>query len=228
MSALSPATTSRWPAKRCCTSCAIRRRCSSPCSSRSSELFMLGYAIDTNVRNVRTVIYDQAGTQESRALLQRFENSQTFKIVGRVFSDEELSRASSRAGPTSASRFRRTIRGGWWPAERPRSWSWWTARSRPWRPRRSTSATRWPCRSRWRVLGDSTSGGCGRESSSIRIRARPILRPRPDGGHVSDDGDHAVGHGVVREKETGTLEQLFMTPVRPLELLFGKMSPTSS
>ena len=41
------------------------------------QLFMLGYAIDTNVRNVRTVIYDQAGTQESRALLRRFENSQT-------------------------------------------------------------------------------------------------------------------------------------------------------
>src|SRR5262249_8056013 len=40
------------------------------------ELFMLGYAIDTNVRHVRTVIYDQAGTQESRVLLQRFENSQ--------------------------------------------------------------------------------------------------------------------------------------------------------
>ena len=33
------------------------------------ELFMLGYAIDTNVRHVRTVILDQAGTQESRQLL---------------------------------------------------------------------------------------------------------------------------------------------------------------
>ncbi|HTK73937.1 MAG TPA: hypothetical protein VL371_01700, partial [Gemmataceae bacterium] len=32
------------------------------------ELFMLGYAIDMNVRNVRTVIFDQARTQESRTL----------------------------------------------------------------------------------------------------------------------------------------------------------------
>src|SRR5262249_22232872 len=30
---------------------------------------------------------------------------------------------------------------------------------------------------------------------------------------------------IVREKETGTLEQLFMTPVRPAELLIGKMLP---
>src|SRR5262245_4421869 len=39
------------------------------------ELFLLGYAIDTNVRHVKTVIYDQSGTQESRDLLQKFENS---------------------------------------------------------------------------------------------------------------------------------------------------------
>lgn len=42
------------------------------------ELFMLGYAIDTNVRHVRTAILDQAGTQESRQLLQKFENSEDF------------------------------------------------------------------------------------------------------------------------------------------------------
>src|SRR6516165_2844015 len=57
------------------------------------ELFMLGYAIDTNVRHVRTVILDQAGTQESRQLLQKFENSEDFTITARVFTDEELSRA---------------------------------------------------------------------------------------------------------------------------------------
>src|SRR5260370_22128749 len=30
---------------------------------------------------------------------------------------------------------------------------------------------------------------------------------------------------IVREKENGTLEQLFMTPVTPRELLLGKLSP---
>src|ERR1700694_5409312 len=57
------------------------------------QLFMLGYAIDTNVRHVRTVILDQSGTQESRQLLQKFENSEDFTIVSRVFSDEEMNRA---------------------------------------------------------------------------------------------------------------------------------------
>src|SRR5689334_24374322 len=57
------------------------------------ELFMLGYAIDTNVRHVRTIMYDAAGTQESRKLLERFENSDDFKVVARATSDGELSQA---------------------------------------------------------------------------------------------------------------------------------------
>ena len=57
------------------------------------ELFMLGYAIDTNVRHVRTAIVDYAGTQESRRLLERFENSQDFLIVKTAYSDAEVHQA---------------------------------------------------------------------------------------------------------------------------------------
>jgi ABC-2 type transport system permease protein len=32
-------------------------------------------------------------------------------------------------------------------------------------------------------------------------------------------------NAIVREKEKGTLEQLFMTPVRPGELILGKLAP---
>ena len=34
-----------------------------------------------------------------------------------------------------------------------------------------------------------------------------------------------AANAIVREKENGTLEQLFMTPVRPRELILGKMMP---
>lgn len=57
------------------------------------ELLILGFAIDTNIRNIRTVILDEAKSQESRMLLDRFENTQTFHIVGEVLTDEELNRA---------------------------------------------------------------------------------------------------------------------------------------
>src|SRR5438045_6761552 len=57
------------------------------------ELFMLGYAIDMNVRNVRTVVLDQARTQESRALLRAFETSEDFQVIGTVASDAALGEA---------------------------------------------------------------------------------------------------------------------------------------
>src|SRR5947208_8147253 len=55
------------------------------------ELFMLGYAIDTNVRDVRTVVYDACQTQESQAYLRSFETSTTFRVVEVVYRDEDLS-----------------------------------------------------------------------------------------------------------------------------------------
>src|SRR3954470_2150701 len=55
------------------------------------ELLLLGYAIDTNVRYVRTVILDAARTQESRTLLRSFVNSEDFTVIGEVFSDAALS-----------------------------------------------------------------------------------------------------------------------------------------
>src|SRR3954466_97729 len=57
------------------------------------ELFMLGYAIDTNVRDVRTVVFDPARTQHSRTLLQAFRNTKDCEIVGEVCSEAELNEA---------------------------------------------------------------------------------------------------------------------------------------
>src|SRR5213595_420164 len=57
------------------------------------ELFMLGYAIDTNVRHVRTVILDQAGTQESRALIRAFETSEDFDVVEVARRESDLTEA---------------------------------------------------------------------------------------------------------------------------------------
>src|SRR3954468_24163561 len=57
------------------------------------EMLMLGYAIDTNVRNIPTIYYDQCRTQESRDLLQRLEKSETFQFVGEVFTDDALTQA---------------------------------------------------------------------------------------------------------------------------------------
>jgi ABC-2 type transport system permease protein len=80
------------------------------------ELVMLGYAIDTNVRNINTVVLDQARTQESRALLRRFENSGDFNLVGLVSSDAEmrdwLVRGKARVGLKVPEDYSRRLQAG--------------------------------------------------------------------------------------------------------------------
>jgi ABC-2 type transport system permease protein len=80
------------------------------------ELLMLGYAIDTNVRHVHTVVFDEARTQESRTLLRRFENSEDFRVVGEVFTDRDLAPAlvagRARVGIKVPENYSRRIQGG--------------------------------------------------------------------------------------------------------------------
>src|SRR5260370_1337807 len=64
------------------------------------EMIILGAAIDTNVRQVKTAVYDQSGilegtasvpgSSESRAFLDRFRNSDTFHVYKFVHSEKEL------------------------------------------------------------------------------------------------------------------------------------------
>ncbi|HUS08500.1 MAG TPA: ABC transporter permease, partial [Bryobacteraceae bacterium] len=54
------------------------------------QLLFFGFAIDTNVRQIPTVVFDQARTQESRRLIDSFENSDAFRVTEYVSSDNDL------------------------------------------------------------------------------------------------------------------------------------------
>ena len=45
------------------------------------QMFLLGFGIDTNVRQINTVVYNADGRRESRELLDRLRNSDTFHLV---------------------------------------------------------------------------------------------------------------------------------------------------
>lgn len=192
------------------------------------ELFLLGYAIDTNVRHVRTAVYDQAGTQESRALLRKFENSQDFTIVTRVFSDEELSRAivagRARVGIKIPEDYSRQIEAG-----------------------RTAQILVLVDGSESSIAGEAVNVGnaialresleqiLGDRPLPVESRPRVLFNPDTRSANFFIPGLMVVmcqmmatmlaANAIVREKENGTLEQLFMTPVRPGELIVGKMVP---
>jgi ABC-2 type transport system permease protein len=193
------------------------------------EMFLLGFAIDTNVRYVRTAVLDQAGTQESRTLLQRLENSEDFRIVQMVYSDRDLHEA------IVAGRARVGIK-------IPEDYS----RQRV-RPGEKAQILVLVDGSESSVAGEAvnvTNAIALRESllqvlggQDLPVEARPQVLFNPDtrspnfflpGLMVVFTQILAVmltANAIVREKENGTLEQLFMTPVHSGELILGKMLP---
>ena len=54
------------------------------------EMIAFGYALDTDVKNMATIVFDEDRTEESRALVKQFENTGTFKVVGDAQSVTEL------------------------------------------------------------------------------------------------------------------------------------------
>jgi len=54
------------------------------------ELFIFGYCLDINVRQVNTVIYDLAKTQDSSRLIDKYVSTNDFRIIKMVTSDDEL------------------------------------------------------------------------------------------------------------------------------------------
>jgi len=192
------------------------------------QLLMLGYAIDTNVRHVRTVVFDEARTQESRTLLRKFENSEDFRFVGEVFNDREL------ADSLVAGRARIAIKV-------PENYS-----------RRLQAGQT----GQVLILVDGSESSVAAEAVNVGnaialsesldrllqgrempVEARPRVLFNPDtrSANFFIPGLMVVlcqmmaimlsANAIVREKEKGTLEQLFMTPVRSGELMLGKMIP---
>jgi ABC-2 type transport system permease protein len=192
------------------------------------EMIMLGYAIDTNVRNIPTVVLDQAGTQDSAILLRKFTNSEDFKVVAYVNTDAELYEA------IVAGRARVGIKV-------PENYS-----------RRKDAADS----AQLLILVDGSMSSVAAEAVNVGnavalresldqvlsgrplpVEARPRVLFNPDtrSANYFIPGLMVVlcqmmavtmsANAIVREKEHGTLEQLYMTPVRPYELILGKMAP---
>jgi ABC-2 type transport system permease protein len=57
------------------------------------QLTIFGYAINTDIRNIKTVVYNLDVGQQSRDLIAAFENTDYFQISEYARSDEELNRA---------------------------------------------------------------------------------------------------------------------------------------
>src|SRR3989440_8593428 len=60
------------------------------------EMIAFGYALDTDVKHMATLVLDEDRTMESRQLVDQFVNTQTFRVVGEVHSITALAEAIRR------------------------------------------------------------------------------------------------------------------------------------
>src|SRR5579872_3652540 len=195
------------------------------------QLLLFGFAIQTDVRHLPTVVLDESRTPESRDLIAAFENTGNFRMIGAVNGMPGLDRAMAR-GDAQA--------GIVVPYDYPRRLA-----------RRETATVQVivdaadPLSSQSAV---AAAAGVAQVRNLIILRraARldeiPIdarVRPRYNPGMRSPNYivPGLVGviltltlvlvtaMAVVRERERGTLEQLIVTPITKTELMLGKIAP---
>src|SRR5438309_9442789 len=67
------------------------------------EMVAFGYALDTDVNHMSMMILNEDRTVESRQFIDRFVNTETFRVIGEVQSIEEMS-SHLRKGRASSCR----------------------------------------------------------------------------------------------------------------------------
>ena len=193
------------------------------------QLTIYGYAINTDVKHLATVLYDEDHTPLSRRLVQAFEQSAYFDFTQRVQSPEALRRAidkgRAKAGLHIPTDFAKELLAG---RIAPLQLLIDGTDSNPANAALNTS--------------QAIVTAFMQQEHLLPIQVLPIdFRPRmwynPDlkssffmvpglvGLLIMLLIPSVTASAIVREKENGNLEQLLVTPIRPYEIMIGKILP---
>ncbi len=195
------------------------------------QLLIFGFGIQTEVKHISTVVFDQSLSYESRDLIDSFTASGYFDVKYIASSYDEINSfidsGKAKVGIIIPPDFSKTLH-----------------RSEP---------------SNAQILIDASDNMVAAQAVSIAnsiglIKNQEILQSKISGfsppydirirSWYNPDGVTAfyivpgilgilvtmtmvilTSIGIVRERERGTLEQLMVTPIRPFELMLGKIIP---
>jgi ABC-2 type transport system permease protein len=201
------------------------------------QLVLFGYAATSDVRNVPMAVFDQDRTPQSRHLVTSFVQSGQFTIEQYVSSEQELARlvdaGQARAGLIIPPRYGADLLSG-----QGAQVAFVLDGSDPSVASSALSSAR--------LIGQVEATNVqqqalARRGGSIAIAQPMEVRPRvwynPDmasavfmvpaliGLILQMQATLLTSSAIVRERERGTIEQLIVTPIRPLELILGKILP---
>jgi ABC-2 type transport system permease protein len=195
------------------------------------EMIAFGYALDNDVKHMPMVILNEDRTVESRQFLDRFVNTETFRIVGEVQTVEQLAseirKGHAYVGMQIPPHFTRDLRAGH-PAQVQMliDGSNSTTALQALNTALGVSLTQ----SLEMMMRES-----GRRTVPIEIRPQILYNPTMRSPNFFVPGvigvvlqvgtTFATAMAVVRERERGTLEQLLVSPLSRWGLMLGKLVP---
>jgi len=194
------------------------------------QLVLFGL-IDTNVHHVRTVVFDQSRTSESRALVTDFMNTSYFDVIGYSPSHDAL-REAIVAGKASVG------------VEIPPDFSRRRLNGQPADVlvlidgSDSSISTAGLAAANGLTLSRSLTELMARTGArDLPIRTHPVFLFNPDSRSatllipglvailLTFSGTLLAAFAIVRERERGTLEQLMVTPASPVAVILAKLLP---
>jgi len=198
------------------------------------QLFVLGYAATTDVKNVPLIVVDADRSVASRDLIGRFEGSPYFSVVDVTSRDSDVQRGLES-------------RRAWMALSIPPEYGAMVAGGRPVTVQvitdgtDSNSATAGLAYATSLIAEEGARMAIARRPAgappvgSIEARIRVWFNPQLLSLHFMVPGVLALllmiittvlgAMAIVREKELGTLEQLNVTPLKRWELTVGKLLP---
>jgi ABC-2 type transport system permease protein len=201
------------------------------------QLLLLGYASNTDVRNVPTVVFDQNNSRASRELLDAYRATGYFSLDYVAYSDADVNNliegGKARVGITIPPTFSADIQSG-----RQAQVSVLIDGSDPSIASTALSAATLVGQSHGasiRVQQLSARGAVGSTSSALDVRTRVLYNPDLKSAYNMVPGliamilmqttTNLTSSAIVKEREVGTIEQLIVTPIRNWELIIAKITP---
>jgi ABC-2 type transport system permease protein len=199
---------------------------------------LFGYALSFNVRHLRTVVLDEDHSSASRRVLEAFVASDRFDVTLRVTSEEEFQRAldysRAKVGIRISPRYARDLGSG-----REAAVQVIVDGSDPQTANTAVNFARGILAEHSAAIAEArlalAPGGAPVQlrpvDGRIRVWYNPELRdpdfmiPGVVGIITSSLTMVLSAFSVVRERELGTYEQLIVTPLRPVEIITGKLIP---
>lgn len=198
------------------------------------QLVLLGYAATTDIEHLNTVVLDADKSPQSRQLSAAYIASNYFTIIDYVDTEDEIryqiDRGDARAGFIIPSGYGRDVVAG-----RQVDIAFFIDGSDPQVASTVFAASQSVGQSQSIKVLQNRMGVTPDKLLTIDVRPRVWYNPDMESSHFIIPGLMVLvlylftvlftASSIVRERETGTIEQLIVTPIQPIELIVAKVIP---